>query len=145
MTYILTVKSRAVDRSTIQFWTPWAKGHSTLNFPFINSLKIWKCATNRDSLLLATLRYVIFVTVVVFCILGQNIKILCHFRQFFGCSQNFGSGNTGVWNQKSQQKFNIQPKFWYLTTNRNNMMHSFIFMGYFHKYFQLHQRIIIID
>ena len=24
------VKSRAVDRSTIQFWTLWAKGHSTL-------------------------------------------------------------------------------------------------------------------
>ena len=26
-----------------------------------------------------------------------------------------------------------------------DMMHSFVFMGYFHKYFQLHQRIIIID
>ena len=24
-----TVKWRAVDRSTIQFWTLWAKGHST--------------------------------------------------------------------------------------------------------------------
>ena len=27
--YQLTVKSRAIDQSTIQFWTLWAKGHST--------------------------------------------------------------------------------------------------------------------
>ena len=46
--------------------------------------------------------YVIFVIVVVFwitdnfCIWGPNIKIPCRFRQFLGCSQNFGSGNTGV-------------------------------------------------
>ena len=31
------------------------KGHST-NFPFMNSLKIPKCATNQDSLLLKTLQ-----------------------------------------------------------------------------------------
>ena len=54
-----TVKSRAVDRSTIQFWNFWAKGHSTKasNFPFINSRKILGCATNQDVLLLATLQY----------------------------------------------------------------------------------------
>ena len=55
---VATIMLRAVDRSIIQFWTFLAKGHSTLNFPFINSLKIFKCATNRDSLLLATLRYI---------------------------------------------------------------------------------------
>ena len=49
--------SRAVDRSTNQFWTLFAKGHSRSNFPFISSLKILTCATNRDSLLLATLQY----------------------------------------------------------------------------------------
>ena len=54
----------AVDRSTIQFLTLLAKDHSTKvsNFPFIyeweiSSLKILKCATNRDSLLLPTLWY----------------------------------------------------------------------------------------
>ena len=49
-----TVRSQVVDRSTIQFWTLLAKGHSieTSNFPFIISLKILECATNRDSLLL---------------------------------------------------------------------------------------------
>ena len=49
-----------VPNSTIKFWTLLAKGHSTYkasNFPFINSLKILWCATNRDMLLLATLRY----------------------------------------------------------------------------------------
>ena len=52
-----TVKSRAVDLSTIQFWTFLAKGHSTQasKFPFINSLKM--CATNRDMRLLTTLQY----------------------------------------------------------------------------------------
>ena len=55
--YLGTVKSRAVDRSTIQLWTLLAKGHITQasNFPFINSLKIIECATNQDSLLLTTL------------------------------------------------------------------------------------------
>ena len=54
-----TVKSRAVDRSTIQFWTLLAKGHSTQgsNFPFIKSQKILGRATNWDVLLLATLWY----------------------------------------------------------------------------------------
>ena len=48
----------AVDRSTIQFWNFWAKGHSTQgsNFPFIKSQKILGRATNRDVLLLVTLR-----------------------------------------------------------------------------------------
>ena len=48
-----TVKLRAVDWSTIQFWSLLAKGHSTeaSNFPFINSLKTLRCATYRDSLL----------------------------------------------------------------------------------------------
>ena len=40
-------------------WTISAKVNNTYasNFPFLNSLKILKCATNRDSLLLATLQY----------------------------------------------------------------------------------------
>ena len=43
-----TVKSY---QSTIQFWTFLVKGHSTQrsNFSFINSLKIFECATNWDS------------------------------------------------------------------------------------------------
>ena len=54
-----TVKTQAVDPSTIQFWNFWAKGHSTKvsNFSSISLLKILGCATNRDSLLLTTLRY----------------------------------------------------------------------------------------
>ena len=58
---VCTVKSREVDWSTIQFWTLLAKGHSTepSNFPFIRSLKIVGCATNREMLLLAILRYVL--------------------------------------------------------------------------------------
>ena len=42
-----------------RFWqckNPPATTTYGLNFPFINSLKILECATNRDSLLLATLR-----------------------------------------------------------------------------------------
>ena len=35
-------------------------GQRASNFPFINSLKILKCATNQDNLMLATLWYVIF-------------------------------------------------------------------------------------
>ena len=35
-----TVKSRAVDRSTIQFWTLLAFGKKTSIFPFINRLKM---------------------------------------------------------------------------------------------------------
>ena len=54
-------KLRAVDRSTIQFQKLPAKDHSTStkasNFPFINILKMFGCATYRDVLLLATLRY----------------------------------------------------------------------------------------
>ena len=55
-----TIKSRAVDWSTIQFWTLLDKGHSTQasKFPFINSLKILESATNRDRLLLAILWYI---------------------------------------------------------------------------------------
>ena len=54
---ICTVKSRALDRSTIQFWTLWAKDHSTYasNFPIINILEMFGCATNQDSLLFMTL------------------------------------------------------------------------------------------
>ena len=54
-----SVKLQAVFRSTIQFLTLLVKGPSTKasNFPYLNSLKILKCATNRDSLLLTTLRY----------------------------------------------------------------------------------------
>ena len=53
---ICTVKSRALDRSTIQFWTLWAKDHSTYasNFTIINSLQMLGCATNQDSLLLVS-------------------------------------------------------------------------------------------
>ena len=51
---ISTEKSRAVDRYTFQFWTLLA---ISIKFPFHKqSEKIIKCATNRDSLLLATLR-----------------------------------------------------------------------------------------
>ena len=40
----LTVTLRAVDRSTFQFLTLWAKDHSTeaSNFPLLNILKIQK-------------------------------------------------------------------------------------------------------
>ena len=48
---MIIVKSGTVDWSTIQLWTLLAKGHSTSNFPFIKSLKILGCATNRDVLL----------------------------------------------------------------------------------------------
>ena len=56
-----TVKLWAVERSTVQFWILLAKVHSTnaSNFPFINSLKILGCATNRDVILLATLQYLL--------------------------------------------------------------------------------------
>ena len=57
-----TIKSWAVDWSTIQFWTLLAKGdsiHKLQISPFINNLKILGCATNQDVLLLATLRYII--------------------------------------------------------------------------------------
>ena len=55
-----TIKSLAVDLSTIQFWTFLSKVQTTytFNFPFINSLKILWCATNQGNLLLRTLRYV---------------------------------------------------------------------------------------
>ena len=55
----ITVKLRAVDWSTIQFWKFFAKGFSAYatNFPFINILKMFGCATNWDMLLLATLRH----------------------------------------------------------------------------------------
>ena len=61
---LYTVKSRAVDQSTIQFCTITSKGHSTWTskFPFINSLKILECANNRDCLLLATLQYLMYIT-----------------------------------------------------------------------------------
>ena len=55
-----TMKWQAVSRSTIHFWTLWAKGHSTQasNFTFINNMKVWKCAANQDSVLLVTLGYI---------------------------------------------------------------------------------------
>ena len=56
---ICTVKLRAVDRYTIQFWNFLAKGHYTsIKFALHEPSKIWKCATNRGRLLLVTLRYV---------------------------------------------------------------------------------------
>ena len=57
-----TIKLWAVDWSIIQFWSLLAKDQSTKAsyFPLKNSLKILKCATNRDSLLLATLQYLIY-------------------------------------------------------------------------------------
>ena len=41
-----TLKLRAVDRSTIQFWTLCAKAS---NLPLINSLKMFGCASNQDN------------------------------------------------------------------------------------------------
>ena len=58
--YTNTIDWRAVDRSTIQFWNFLAEGHTTYkasNFYFISLLKDLGSATNRDSLLLVTLRY----------------------------------------------------------------------------------------
>ena len=56
---LIIVNLRAVDWSTIRFYTLWAKGHSTkaLDFPFINSSIILGCPANLDVLLLATLQY----------------------------------------------------------------------------------------
>ena len=52
------IKTWAVDRSTIQFWTILSKDHRTYTSksPSLNSLKILDCATNWNSLLLKTLR-----------------------------------------------------------------------------------------
>ena len=46
-----TIKFKAVDQSTIQFWTLLATGDSAKasNYPIIKSLKILKYATYRDS------------------------------------------------------------------------------------------------
>ena len=75
ITYIPKVQTKFLYAAIWSHWQPisisykilFAKVHSTLahgqalllasNFPFINSLKICKCAINQDSLLLATLWY----------------------------------------------------------------------------------------
>ena len=56
------VKSRAVDRSTIQFWNflfsileLFVQRSQYISIKF-SLLKIWKCDTNQDILLLATLQ-----------------------------------------------------------------------------------------
>ena len=55
--YICTVKSQAVDRSTIQFWILWPKVTVHKDQTSLSSA-FRKCATNQDRLLLATLRYI---------------------------------------------------------------------------------------
>ena len=52
---------------TDQTWSNWISDEIIIEiydqiFNFIYFLKIWKCATNRDRLLLATLQYVRFVS-----------------------------------------------------------------------------------
>ena len=51
------VKLQVVDRPTIPIWKLLAKGTQASNLPCINIQRMFVCATNRDTLLLATLRY----------------------------------------------------------------------------------------
>ena len=102
--YLPTVKSRAVDRSTIQFWTFLAKVHSTQesNFHFINSLKILECATNGDSLLLVTLRYIAEPSKV------YPFKIISHLRIEYSIRENYQLGNIGQFGKLTENPINLK-------------------------------------